>query len=172
MQILARRYPPRSVQASPPIGGKAKIASRSKFVAEANVGSLLFVDRLGSISDNPAAMSMNESRHSSAARQSSTSISSAASSDDALLTVVAGAGHAASFSDAGSTAPHACVDGESIALRMSAVRRQMNMMSDAFFHSTAMTMPQGAAPTRLMSIVGEGPVLCFPSVRFQSFYRS
>lgn len=44
-------------------------ASRSKSVAEGNVGSLLCVDRLGSNSCDPAAMSMNESRHSSAARQ-------------------------------------------------------------------------------------------------------
>ena len=148
-------------------------ASRSKFIAEVNVGSLLCVDRLGSISDNPAAMSMNESRHSSAARQRSTSNISATSSGGALLQIRSRWSHAVFFSDAGVAASqHPSVERSPSRFRASALWWATYPSSSAVCRKSAMKTPQGASPARLVSTAGEGPVLCFQRVPFQSLHRS
>lgn len=145
-------------------------ASRSKFVAEANVGSLLYVDRLGSVSCDPAVMSMNESRHSSAARQRFTSIGRAnvfgrwLSTDRIWLGIaplLLGRGQTRAHRIRSSNAPYVS------RLRPSFAK---NLLPNALFPETAIKLPQGASPARLVSTAGEGPVLCFQSVRFhQSF---
>ena len=147
-------------------------ASRSKFVAEGDVGSLLCVDRLGSFANDSAAVSMNESRHSSTARQRSTSNSGATSRGGASLAIRdSGWDHAASFSSAGIAAS---VVFHLRTVSFSRFRPSLGgtKMSNALFQTSAMNSPQGAAPAWLDSAAGEGPVLCFPSVPSVSSFPS
>ena len=144
-------------------------ASRSKFIAEGDVGSLWCVDRSGSFAHDTAAMSMNESRHSSAARQRSTSNRGATSRGGALLAIrESGWDRAASFESAG-IAAFVVFHPRSLVSRL---RPSLggSKMSNAVFRTSAMNRPQGAAPARLDSTAGEGPVLCFPNVPSDSSF--
>lgn len=173
MGLVSSRYPTETMESSPQSRGNIRRASRSKSIAEADVGSLLCVDRLGSISDNPAAMSMNESRHSSAARQRSTSNSSATFSDVALLQIQSSWSRAVFFSDAGIAASQdRSVERSPSPLSASALWWATKPSSSAVCRKSAMKTPQGASPARLVSTAGEGPVLCFQRVPFQSLFRS
>ena len=166
------RHPQEKIEFYPLDGADRIATSRSKFVAEANVGSLLCVDRLGSISDDPAAMSMNESRHSSAARQRYISNSGATSSGGALRQSISSWGRAVCFSDAGIAASQYRSIARKSGSRASALRRGTNVLSSAVSELQAMKSPQGASPARFVSTAGEGPDLCFLRIPFQRLYRS
>jgi hypothetical protein len=171
MSPLRPRYPAQKMETSPEGIARAESTSRSKFVAEANVGSLLCVDRLGSFSDDPAAMSMNESRHSSAARHRSTSNRNAASSDGAFRQVASSWGQAAFFRTR-SSPRLSRIHHDRSRFRASNLRRPVNQMSHASCQDSAMNKPQGASPARFVSTAGMGPVFFFLRAAFQSLFRS
>jgi hypothetical protein len=137
-------------------------ASRSKFVAAGNVGSLCCVDRLGSFHDDPAAMSMNESRHSSAARERSISISRATTWVD-VLQIVSGWGPAVISLDADGSAPCASSLNRKPHLAFSRLDAWSgkSRSPSAVSQMSAMNTPLGASPARFVSNAGGGPVLCF-----------
>jgi hypothetical protein len=136
---------------APPGTGRAKDkASRSKFVAEGDVGSLVCVDRLGSFAQGSAAMSMNESRHSSATRQRSTSSNGATSRGGTPLALRnSGWDHAASFSNA---CLAAFVVSHLRTVSFSRFRPSLGgtKMSNALFQRSAKNSRQGATPARLI----------------------
>jgi len=142
-------------------------ASRSKFVAKDDVGSLWCVDRSRSLRVSSAAVSMNESRHSSAARQRFTSIGGASSSSDGALPQIAsdwgprrfsiGRGQTRAQSTGSSSEPTRVVP-------RSLVRR--SQMPNASFKKSTINWPQGASPARVVTTAGEGPVLCFQPICF------
>jgi hypothetical protein len=160
MSPQSPRYPAETIETSAEGGARDESTSRSKFVAETNVGSLLFVDRLGSFSNGPAAMSMNESRHSSTARHRSTSNRNATSSDDAFRQVASSWGQAAFFRTRSSPRP-SHIQHDRSRFRASNLRRPVNQMSHARRQISGMNTPQGASPARLVSTAGVGPDLCF-----------
>lgn len=141
-------------------------ASRSKFIAKDDVGSLWCVDRSGSRRVSSAAVSMNESRHSSAARQRFTSIGGASSSDGALPQTTSDWGPRRFFIGCGQTRTES-TGSSTVSTRVaprSLVRR--NQLPNASSHKSTINWSQGASPARVVTTAGEGPVLCFQPIRF------
>jgi len=134
-------------------------ASRSKSVAEHNVGSLLCVDRLGSFFVRPgsdveervkaflgSAPTVQQHRQSEGHPTSLFHRSYLAGDRRFFRTRV----HCARF-----------ISLTERGLRASALRWPRTTYRMHFLNTQPMKWPQGASPARLVSTAGEGPVLCF-----------
>jgi hypothetical protein len=148
--------------------GKDK-ASRSKSVAEVDVGSLWFVDRSESFIHDSPATPMNAAGHFSAMRPRFTSSRGATSRGDAFLPIASRWDRAA---------PRLAITaGTVLQPRMHSFARLRtalggSKMSSALFEESAKNSPQGASPPRLLADRVEGPVLCLMSVPSHSTFLS
>jgi len=153
-------------------------ASRSKFIAKYNVGSLWCVDRLGSFSSDLAAVSMNESRQSSTC-----GYGPSATARQRHRTRLRCRFHLAgigplhfrtrasprlSYRPIG-TGPFYCAPRRSMG--ESPINSTVTEKSTALTEKSAMDRPQGASAARL-STAGEGPVLCLLRDSFRSIFLS
>jgi hypothetical protein len=137
-------------------------ASRSKSIAEVNVGSLLCVDRLGTSFMRPRGDVDERVKAFLGTRRRSTSFGRATSSDGALRQIVSGWGPSRSFLGRGQHRALRPRPWRGVSVSLLRLRHQF---FSASFRDSAMKWPQGASPVRLVSTAGEGPVLCFQRLR-------